>query len=87
MADINMRVTQLTAVPVPVDPTLQNEGEAADAKAVGIALAGKASVAQADVKVNGQAKDINGEIDVYADNVPYEEESELTVKAILDDHE
>lgn len=38
--DIEVEVETENYVPTPVDPTLQNEGEAADAKATGEAIAG-----------------------------------------------
>lgn len=36
--EINLTVSDATIVPMPIDPTLSNEGEAADAKATGDAI-------------------------------------------------
>ena len=37
--EISMTVDDATVIPMPIDPTLSNEGEAADAKATGDAIA------------------------------------------------
>lgn len=61
---VNVTVADAAVITVPIDATLTNSNEAADAKAVGDALALKAdrSELQAAVKVNGQAADAQGEI-------------------------
>lgn len=70
---------------VPIDTTLSISGEAADAKAVGDALAEKAdrSEIQTRVRVNGQEADEQGLILVDAGHVPMEDGSETTVREAI----
>jgi len=65
-------VEDAEVVTVPIDDTLTISGEAADAKAVGDALALKAdrSELQSTVNVNGQTPDAQGNILLYANHVP-----------------
>lgn len=60
-----------TVITVPIDDTLSNQGEAADAKAVGDALALKAdrSELQTAITVNGQSADNQGSIIVHAGDI------------------
>lgn len=62
-------------ITVPIDDTLSNSGEAADAKAVGDALAEKAdrSELQTQVKVNNQSPDSQGLIILLAGHIPVSE--------------
>ena len=73
-----------SVITVPIDETLQNSGEAADAKAVGDALALKADkseIANA-VTVNGQEADAQGHIIVNGDDIKMSDSDTTTVKAI-----
>jgi len=65
-------VEDAEVITVPIDDTLTISGEAADAKAVGDALALKAdrSELQSTVNVNGQTPDAQGNILLYANHVP-----------------
>ena len=74
-------------ITVPIDTTLTHSGEAADAKAVGDALAGKAdrSEVQSNITVDGQSKDANGNITVRAQHIPYDTTGNETVKSKLDE--
>lgn len=74
-------------ITVPIDTTLTRSGEAADAKAVGDALAGKAdrSEVQSNITVDGQSKDSNGNITVRAQHIPYDTTGTETVKDKLDE--
>ena len=71
---------------VPIDDTLTVSGEAADAKAVGDALALKAdkSELQAAITVNGQAADAQGKIIVDASQIELSSSDETTVKEKLE---
>ena len=57
--EVEVEVEDAQVITVPIDATLSNSGEAADAAAVGAALADKAdrSELQTQVKVNGQTAD------------------------------
>ena len=68
-------VTDAEVITVPIDDTLSISGEAADAKAVGDALALKAdrSELQNTITVNGQQADNQGVILVYAQHIPMDE--------------
>ena len=59
-------------ITVPIDTTLTHSGEAAEAKAVGDALALKAdkSELQAAITVDGQSADAQGVIIVLAEHIP-----------------
>ena len=66
--EVRVVVSDSDVVTVPIDTTLSNSGEAADAKSVGDALALKAdkSELQAAITVNGQSADAQGHIIVTA---------------------
>ena len=64
--NIDMEVEDASVIPVPVDPTLSNEGEAADAKATGDAIAAIVAVK----KVNSTSPDNTGNVQIYANNIP-----------------
>lgn len=82
MSELNEQVNEVVEdspiVTVPIDETLTRHGEAADAKAVGEALAR----VQTNVTVNGQSKDANNDIKVNAEHVPYA--TGVSVKQKLD---
>ena len=61
-----------SVITVPIDDTLSNSGEAADAKAVGDALALKADKSElaTAIDVNGQSADNQGHILVYGNHIP-----------------
>lgn len=72
-------------ITVPIDTTLTHSGEAADAKAVGDALALKANISDitSNITVDGQSKDANGNILVKAEHIPYAEG--VTTKEKIDE--
>ena len=73
-------------ITVPIDDTLSNTGEAADAKAVGDALALKADKddIHVDIDVNGQSADAQGHIELYPNHIPMSASDPTTVKDALD---
>lgn len=73
-------------VTVPIDDTLSVAGEAADAKAVGDALAEKAdkSELQTAIEVNGQKADAQGKIIVTAGDTKMSPTDSTTVKAAVE---
>ena len=79
-------VSDAEVITVPIDDTLSVSGEAADAKAVGDALANKAdrSELQTQVKVNGQTADNQGLIILLAGHIPVSDAaSAQTVAEVL----
>ena len=74
MSELNDQVTfevqASTTLSVPVDATLSIEGQAADAAAVGRALAGKQDAGSVIISVNGQAQDNQGQIEITGEDVP-----------------
>ena len=79
-------IDDATVITVPIDDTLTNSGEAADAKAVGDALAMKAdkSELQTAVTVNGQSADAQGAILVDASEIKMSSSDQTTVKAKIE---
>lgn len=72
-------------ITVPIDDTLSNSGEAADAKAVGDALALKADLSDiANIKVNAQAADNQGQIYIDGTDIPMSENDSTTLKAAIE---
>ena len=73
-------------ITVPIDDTLSNSGEAADAKAVGDALALKADKSElaAAVTVNGQGADAQGAIIVTANDTKMSSTDNTTIKAKIE---
>lgn len=73
-------------ITVPIDDTLQNSGEAADAKAVGDALALKADKTelQTAITVNGQSADAQGAILVNGTDIPMSSTNPTTMKAAIE---
>ena len=89
--DLNEQVEEViddaTVITVPIDDTLSNSGEAADAKAVGDALALKAdrSELQTAVTVNGQSADAQGRIIVDAGDIKMGDSlSDPTIKSAVE---
>ena len=72
LTKIEMAVQAVNVITVPIDDTLTTAGAAADAKAVGDALADKAdrSELQNAVTVDGQGADAQGHILVYPEHIP-----------------
>ena len=79
--NIDFTIRPAGMVSVPIDTTLSIAGQAADAKAVGDALALKADKSEiaASIKVNGQGADLQGEIIVTAEHVPMDDNETSTV--------
>ena len=82
MSEINLNegvqtmVEDATVITVPIDDTLTQSGEAADAKAVGDALALKADLSQiTEISVNGETPDEQGAILLDASDIPMTEEA------------
>jgi len=69
--NIDMEIEDSTVVPMPIDPTLSHEGEAADAKATGDAIAAIAAVR----KVLGQSPDETGDVPINATQIPMSAET------------
>ena len=63
--EINLTVDDATVIPMPIDPTLSHEGEAADAAATGNAIAGVIN----NLRVNTKAP-VNNAITVLATDIP-----------------
>lgn len=81
MPNIDFNVSPGNTVTVPIDVTLSISGQAADAKAVGDALALKADKSELaqSIRVNGQGADLQGEIIVTAEQIPMDENEASTV--------
>ena len=79
-------IDDATVITVPIDATLTKSNEAADAKAVGDALAMKAdkSELQTAITVNGQGADAQGAILVDATDIPLSSSDQTTVKSKLE---
>jgi len=82
---VNMAVQAGQVMTVPIDKTLSIEGQAADAKAVGDALADKADRSELgnQITVNGQAPDAQGLILISADDVPITDDDPTRLSAVL----
>ena len=86
MSEINLNeeveevVDDATVMTVPIDDTLSISGEAADAKAVGDALALKADASAINtIKVNEQSADNQGQILLYGGDIPMSDTDETTL--------
>ena len=82
MSEVNLNETfeetmdDATVITVPIDDTLSNSGEAADAAAVGAALALKADLSQVTgISVNGENPDAQGAILLDASEIPMTDEA------------
>lgn len=68
---VQVMVEDATVITVPIDDTLTKSGEAADAKAVGDALALKADASSVNaISVNGETADNQGAILINATDIP-----------------
>ena len=80
--EFSIQMEDSTVITVPIDDSLTREGEAADAKAVGDALALKADADSVNnIDVNGEEADNQGHIILTAEHVPMSESDSTTVKA------
>jgi len=80
--EFSIEMEDSTVITVPIDDSLTREGEAADAKAVGDALARKADADSVNnIDVNNQEADNQGHIILTAEHVPMSESDSTTVKA------
>lgn len=79
--NVTFSLQRSNVIPMPIDPTLSNEGEAADAKAVGEAIAAIVAVK----KVNDQSPDSAGAVVINATQIPMtsEEGAQTISEAIL----
>lgn len=79
-------VEDAEVITTPIDDTLSVSGEAADAKAVGDALAQKADLSQiTEVTVNGEEPDNQGAILIDGTKIPMSETDETTLKDAIED--
>ena len=62
--NVTFTLQRANVIPTPVDPTLSNEGEAADAKATGDAIAGVIG----NLRVNTKAP-VNNAVTIYAGDI------------------
>ena len=75
-----------SVVTVPIDTTLSNSGEAADAKAVGDALALKADASSVvAITVNGEGPDLQGAILIDGTDIPMSSTDSTTIKAAVEE--
>lgn len=77
-----------TVITVPIDDTLSNSGEAADAAAVGAALALKADLADVkNIKVNDEEADNQGQILIDGTGIPVSGEDTRTLAEAIESAE
>lgn len=81
MAEINMEISPASVISTAVDATLSISGEAADAKAVGDALAQKADRSELAIKlsVNGQEADGSGAVLITGTNIPVSDADQTSI--------
>lgn len=81
---VEVEVIDATVITVPIDDTLSNSGEAADAKAVGDALALKANLSDVvTIDVNGQEADNQGHIILEATDIQMSSSDSRKVQAVV----
>ena len=81
--DVEVEVEDENYVPTPIDPTLSHEGEAADAAAVGAAIAAVLD----GLKVNGVSV-VNKLVEIFGTNIKMSnEDGAKTIKAAIEDVE
>lgn len=82
---VEVEVIDATVITVPIDDTLSNSGEAADAKAVGDALALKANLSDVvTIDVNGQEADNQGHIIIDGTDIKMTSSGNTTLKAAIE---
>lgn len=82
--EIDEVIDDATVMTVPIDDTLTVSGEAADAKAVGDALALKADLSDVqNIKVNNQSADNQGQIYIDGEDIPMSGSDSTTLKAAI----
>ena len=91
MSEINLNeevtvvVEDAQVITTPIDDTLTISGDAADAKAVGDALALKADASSVTaISVNGQTADNQGAILINGTEIPMSDTDQTTLKAAID---
>lgn len=83
--EVTMVIEDATVITTPIDDTLTVSGDAADAKAVGDALALKADISQVTgVTVNGQSADAQGAIIVDGTQINMSSTDTTKVKAAIE---
>lgn len=83
--EVEVLVQDADVITVPIDATLSNSGEAADAKAVGDALALKADAdAVVAIDVNGQGADNQGHILIDGTDIPMSGTDSTTLKTAIE---
>jgi len=83
-ARVRMTLRPAAVITVPIDTTLSTAGQAADAKAVGDALALKADASSiVNIRVNNEAADAQGLILLDASGIPMEEGGAESVQAAV----
>ena len=83
--EVEVTVEDADVITVPIDATLSNSGEAADAKAVGDALALKADASSVvTIDVNGQTPDLQGHIIVNGAEINMSSTDTTTLKAKIE---
>ena len=82
--EVTMVVEDATVITVAIDDTLSVSGEAADAKAVGDALALKADASSiSTIKVNDESADNQGQIYIDGTGIPMSSTDETTLQAAI----
>lgn len=78
--EVTVVVEDATVITTPIDDTLTISGDAADAKAVGDALALKADLSAVNtIKVNDESADNQGQILLYGEDIPMSDEDDTTL--------
>ena len=84
--EFSIEMADSTVITVPIDDSLTREGEAADAKAVGDALALKADADSVNnIDVNGEEADNQGHIILTGEHVPVSGEDDTTLAEAIED--
>ena len=82
--EVSVVVEDATVITTPIDDTLTISGDAADAKAVGDALALKADLSDVqNIKVNNQSADNQGQIYIDGEDIPMSGSDSTTLKAAI----
>lgn len=82
--EVSVVVEDATVITTPIDDTLSISGDAADAKAVGDALALKADLEDVqNIKVNNQSADNQGQIYIDGEDIPMSGTDSTTLKEAI----